>query len=131
MYKSSELIRVAVSDLKKVLASLKHEIDMHDWIRPEPNLCYVCLAGAVLINTLGYPDDKEIIGYQPDEVQDLMDKLDSLRWGNIEYFLGNDASTLPDHILTHQIDEFTYDDNGARFISQLELLATKLEKCNV
>ena len=104
MYKSSELIRIALSDLKKVLASPKHAVDMGDWILPTLNICYVCLAGAVLINTLEYPDDNHMlnIGEQPDEVQDLMDKLDSLRKGWIKYFLCDDASKVPDNILYHQ-----------------------------
>ena len=60
MYKSSELIKIAVGDLKKVLASPKHEIDMDCWIKPTLDICLVCLAGAVLINTLGYPDDTPV-----------------------------------------------------------------------
>ena len=132
MYKSSELIRVAVSDLKKVLASPKHEIDMDDWIRLEPDICYVCLAGAVLINTLGYDEDSMLdVEDQPDEVQDIMIKLNDLRWGKIRGFLGGDASKVPDDILNHKIDPFTYVNSGARFIGQLESLANKLEKCNV
>ena len=132
MYKSSELIRIAVGDLKKVLASPKHEIDMNEWIQPTSTACYVCLAGAVLINTLGYDDNHMLnIGEQPDEVQDIMIKLNDLRKGYIEDFLDDDASKVLDDILDHQIDPFTYADDGARFIEQLDSLATKLEAHHV
>ena len=132
MYKSSELIRIAVGDLKKVLASPKHEINMDEWIQPTSTACYVCLAGAVLINTFEYSDDKKVIAFdQPPEVEFLMYRLNRLRKGAVRDFLGGDKSKVSNDILSHQIDPFTYADDGAKFIEQLESLATKLESYNV
>lgn len=49
----SELIRLALSDLEKCEASESYAINMLDWHLPEFGVCHVCLAGAVMAQSLG------------------------------------------------------------------------------
>lgn len=50
--KPSELIRLALKDLSKCERSKRYEVDMEKWHSPEAGRCLVCLAGAVMANTL-------------------------------------------------------------------------------
>ena len=50
--KPSELIRLALADLRKCEADPRYLIDMAQWHRPVTSeLCHVCLAGAVMART--------------------------------------------------------------------------------
>lgn len=57
--KPSELILLALSDLKKVERSKDYIVDMSDWHQPNGK-CSVCLAGAVMAFSLGVSKKREI-----------------------------------------------------------------------
>lgn len=52
--KPSELIRLALRDLKAVERSKNYVINMHSWHEPDETagVCHVCLAGAVMARSL-------------------------------------------------------------------------------
>lgn len=70
--KTSRLIEIAVDDLRKCEKSKKYIISMSDWIDngigKEGEVCYVCLAGAALAQTMKV---KYFSGYE----EDLIDPL--------------------------------------------------------
>lgn len=51
--KPSELIRVALKDLEACEQDDRYVIDMSAWHSPQGRLCHVCLAGAVMAQSLG------------------------------------------------------------------------------
>ena len=46
------LLRVAIDDLKKCQASKNYKIEMSEWHEPYGDDCFVCMAGAVMAQTL-------------------------------------------------------------------------------
>ena len=61
--KPSVLLETAVADMKLCLADERYEIDMLTWYEPAetPNQkCLVCLAGAVLAQTVGFGTSNNI-----------------------------------------------------------------------
>lgn len=62
--KASELIRLALKDLKKVEASTDYSVAMSTWHQPKSfylnDTCSVCLAGAVMAMTLEVPKDIQV-----------------------------------------------------------------------
>lgn len=61
----SRLIRLALKDLAKVRRHKNFIIDMNTWFsKQDDGKCHVCLAGAVMVGSLGYkPDDVPECGY--------------------------------------------------------------------
>jgi hypothetical protein len=53
--KLSELIRVAVQDMEACRIDPRYKLDMSVWHIPRDGICRVCMAGAVLAKTCGYP----------------------------------------------------------------------------
>ena len=88
----SELIRVALADLRAIERDEGYVVNMRRWHRPvydnDRGVCAVCLAGAVLAKTLGV-EPHEVI-YDTDlarygcDVQGLLLALDYFRRGMIE-----------------------------------------------
>jgi hypothetical protein len=50
--KPSELIRLAVKDMQLCEADPRYKLDMRSWHRPVEGACHVCMAGAVMAQTL-------------------------------------------------------------------------------
>jgi len=71
----SGLIRVALADFRKCLASNDYVVDMREWHAPVEGdaLCRVCLAGAVMAQTLQVPVE--------DEVSPTRFSLSESQWG--------------------------------------------------
>ncbi len=86
--KVHELLRVALDDLDEVKKLPNVKADMRHWVMPcDDGTCHVCLAGAVMLNSLDCPIPKAD-GYSPLNMiqnnQGLIDKLyalDDLRSG--------------------------------------------------
>ncbi len=55
--KPSELIRVALADLRKCEEDPCYEINMAEWHAPHGGRCEVCLAGSVMAQSLGADPD--------------------------------------------------------------------------
>lgn len=53
--KPSELLRLAIADLRSVAKDSRYRVAMSEWHNPTlgRSACYVCLAGAVMATTLG------------------------------------------------------------------------------
>lgn len=104
--KLSELISLAYEDAKQILRTPGYELNMDHWHRYsayqwhghsmhtiERDTCYVCLAGAVMANTLGAPREKDL---SPDEmriyVRDKLEALNEFRllhlYIAVDYFYG-------------------------------------------
>ena len=88
--KPSELIRLALADLRACERDDRYVVDMGDWHRPsmdDREVCRVCLAGAVLAQTLGLPREhaistEDLAGYGS-SVQGALLALDFFRRGEI------------------------------------------------
>lgn len=67
--KPSDLIEVGLRDLEKIEKTPGYSVDMGDWhsfyadTEDSPVLCHVCLAGAVMAQTLGVPNDVDTTPY--------------------------------------------------------------------
>lgn len=81
----SALIRVALADLKVCEADPLYDVRMLFWHQPnQRDVCYVCLAGAVIAKSLSVqkdhraePDDFEV------EVGDKLHAINSFRTGDV------------------------------------------------
>ena len=102
----SELIRLALEDLRACERDDRYEVDMWDLHNSREGqrgqmVCHVCLAGAVLAQTLGVPRDRSICGRDlaryRSSVQDRLRALDHFRLGEISAglsYLGYDVDKL-------------------------------------
>ncbi len=103
--KPSELIRVALADLRKCEKDKRYGIDMSDWHvpvdddDPDEPACYVCLAGAVMAKSLGVPigESKSCGSYYLGAplVSDQLDALDEFRKGCVSDALGELGISSP------------------------------------
>ena len=82
--KPSALLELAMKDLAKVERSQRYIVDMVEWHSPIlNNQCAVCLAGAVMANSLDIPPDHDIT---PDcfyQEEHALCAIDEFRCGNI------------------------------------------------
>jgi hypothetical protein len=140
----SELIRVALADLKKVEAHPSITVDMDDWIasnydglptnaRPhEYRICSACLAGSVMIFSLaGGPDNipARIVSpmHFPGNENQLF-ALDSIRGGYIADMFGFLGLNPAGGYNYEGIVSTPYEENPEKFKEELEKLAKILEK---
>ena len=84
----SELIRVAINDLKLCEADPRYAISMGEWHKPGYFKCSVCLAGAVMAQTLNAPLTSEVKPIDFDgHTYDVLTAVDLLRTGQVEQAL--------------------------------------------
>lgn len=111
-----ELIRLAIADLEKVEALPDYEIDMEIWHIPQPNgRCAVCLAGAVMVSSLGLNDYR--VAFNPSYVAERskLFALDRLRFGDTKSgleIMGWNYRDMPDIQITpykHSAEVFKKD----------------------
>lgn len=85
--KPSELLRLALHDLELCEQDARYVVAMHFWHVYDIDSysrCAVCLAGAVMSQTLGIPVDCDAKpGYFPDQIERKLIGLDLLRKGKI------------------------------------------------
>lgn len=83
--KPSELIALALHDLELAEKSDDYDINMYCWHAPDSRSrkCSVCLAGAVLAFSLGYPKYSPWDEDKPMREKSKMFALDRLRCGSI------------------------------------------------
>jgi len=127
----SALIRVALADLKKCEAMPGYRIDMTTFHTPTSNdVCLVCLAGAVMAQTLGVMKG----GYStpahcPEELEKLI-ALDCFRVGDVEMGLCELGIEAPQDLLElwrGELEFTDYHDDPAQFHQDMEALAKELE----
>ena len=108
--KPSELIRVALDDLKKCEASPDYEINMSDWHLPSLNsepICFVCLAGAVMAQSLGADPEEDADPSCFRRSRSKLDALDAFRKGCVDGGLdvmGIDYPSIPDVAIPHYVE---------------------------
>lgn len=80
--KLSELIMIAINDLKACEKDPDYVIDMSEWHHPVGDKCHVCLAGAVIAKTC---DASRFQRHKPenDELGNKLKALNSIRQGLI------------------------------------------------
>ena len=59
----SQLLRLALADLRKVERTPGYAIDMSTYHHVSRGTCTVCLAGSVMVGTLGMPTDRSVSTY--------------------------------------------------------------------
>lgn len=81
----SELLRLAVADVRKCLRSPRYRVDMTDWHSPAPDgVCEVCIAGAVMAQELdGKPDEALMPDFFGKIVGRRLSGLNKLREGDV------------------------------------------------
>lgn len=125
--KPSELIRLALADLRKVEAMPKRfAVRMASWHEPN-GVCRVCLAGAVMAQTLQVDDRYSVRrdGWKFDiDTSEKLKSLDEFRSGWINDALGRTGNVRCMEELRWMTD---YHDNRERFHADMEQLAKDLE----
>lgn len=124
----SKLIRLALSDLKKVERSKKYVVDMENWHLPIKGKCHVCLAGSVISKSLvGKPFEGLSPSFFNIKVKHALMAIDAFRKGeccDAFFLLSLDFSV--GYSFTRNIIE--YELNKKLFHEQLHKLADDLEE---
>lgn len=87
--KPSELLRVALDDLRVVEKMPAYSINMETWHSPDSDSppgshCYVCIAGAVMVNTLNVGTNRAVLPMDfIDSISNKLYAINELRMGNI------------------------------------------------
>mgnify|MGYP007059427276 CR=1 FL=1 len=112
--KPSELIRVALEDVKKVENTPGYKVDLREWnVVHSDGKCHVCLGGSVLVERCGAKKGEGLSkslenGTIDSVVYSKLTALDMFRLGDVEQglsFLGITVDGLPEYLLvTDYID---------------------------
>lgn len=130
--KPSELIRVALDDLAKCEADPdSFTINMGDWLVPENGKCSVCLAGAVMAQSINVDRSRALTPYFLGEsVRDKLLALNLLRVGDVRIglsFMGIDKGCdMPSSRMVAR-----YRDDPAQFRADMLQLAADLAAHNL
>jgi hypothetical protein len=130
--KLSALIRVALADLRKVEADSRYVVNMHRWHKPVGEVCQVCLAGAVMAQSLGIDPERHVewpTNLATGGAEAKMLALDCARQGdvlNALYELDVDAEEAWDGLSNE--DAPRYQDDPEAFYAYMEDLANRLEE---
>ena len=134
----SAFLRLAITDLRSIIDNPAYEIYMNSWHEPALNSkygkCAVCLAGAVMANTLDVPIQKAVAPYEdkyftPHDSKRL-DALDSFRSGRISDGLIRLNLDLPSS-LPSSLPISKYDPDAPEvFIGEMEDLVVSFEAVN-
>jgi hypothetical protein len=123
--KPSELIRLALSDLRKCEADPKYNVDMSDWHCPEFGTCHVCLAGAVMAKTEQCPIDVDTVPCNTANGSKYV-ALDNFRCGFIDSAMINLGLDTPKE-LAGIYCVTPYAEDKAQFHLDMESLAALLQ----
>lgn len=129
--KPSELIRLALADLRKVEADELYEVNMNLWHAPMHSkpVCAVCLAGAVMAMTLGAKPWTDMLpSFYKGKTTRKLSALDSFRIGEVDFALvtlGIDVTALSQKVANRGIVPYHINREGFHF--QMLELADALE----
>jgi len=130
--KPSELIRLALKDLRLAETNPRYKVDMAVWHCPDSNdnTCRVCLAGAVIAGLGANPDEPiSPYGFDPQTVQRLC-ALNRFRQGRVEHALNAmRIPTKPAVPIDRQVTP--YDRSPSGFKRDMELLIEELERAGL
>jgi hypothetical protein len=127
----SALIRVALEDLEKCEKDPRYEISMGDFHFAYQNKCYVCLAGAVIAQTLGAGHQRDcgptaLVRMGMEREARAMYALDSFRVGRVEEALGYLQIPKPADMPATRA-HWHYSSDPAQFKTDMRALADLLE----
>ena len=132
--KPSELIRLALADLRKCEADPRYVIDMAEWHRPVTSeLCSVCLAGSVMARSLGRDIWIDLVPSTfESDTRNKLHALDYFRSGHVGLALA--TMKAPEEIISRiEFDRkiTPYDSSVMRFYKDMARLADDLEKAGL
>ena len=134
--KPSELIRVALRDLRACEADDRYVVNMWRWHWPTTDhrgrkVCAVCLAGAVLAKTIGAPRERRIVDYDLSKsLENGLDALDCFRLGRIDFgleLLNFDLSALDAQWTQYARESEYYESDPDEFHRRMKNLANYFE----
>jgi hypothetical protein len=136
--KPSKLIRLAIADLVKTEQDSNYKIHMDTWHVPFHSRCHVCLAGAVMAQTLGADITKDVVPADFSHVLKVIPTrtwlrlraLDCFRKGHVSEGLrfmgyGDDTVQNCDDI---RAPGLSYSDEPTAFKENLLLIADQFER---
>lgn len=131
--KPSELIRLALSDLSAVQKDDRYSVAMHifhgadhsPYAKPGDNRCYVCLAGAVIANSLvrGRPELTLFPKMFNNEIRYKLIALDCFRAGRVArglHLMGIDATLYPEFHDTYYVYALHVESVKAKMVALAE-----------
>jgi hypothetical protein len=128
--KPSELLELALNDLEKCESDPKYKIEMSNWLEHRDEVCEVCMAGAVMAQTLKCYHLKEAT---PENFTDLwegrFDAIDSFRIGYIAQGFDDLDLEFPDD-LPQRIEVTHYIDDDVKFKKDMRGLIELLKGVN-
>ena len=134
--KAWKLLRIAISDFKKISKRKDYVISMLQWHNPHKNgktKCHVCLAGTVIAGTLQIPKETYVGPHNlPKGVAKKIIALDYLRVGSIGMGLDTlDIEWRLNQNVPRHKHVTSYSDDSKKFIKDLTAIADLLEKENL
>lgn len=82
--KLSDLLDLAVKDCKICEKDDYYVLNMNSWHMYDGGLCYVCMAGAVMAQTMGVPFNHTTeMKEMPDEIYKKLSHINTMRIGSI------------------------------------------------
>lgn len=121
----SQLIRLALADLRKVEADPKYRVSMGHWHSRCSDTCYVCLAGSVMAKTLSAPPVNVPLSAFPNDYQALL-ALNDFRMGHVDVACMRLGIERPESV-PGGIYVPGYEEDPERFHSTMHYLAANLE----
>jgi hypothetical protein len=123
----SQLIRLALKDLEEVEKNPSYKVYMSAWHQPQPEgPCLVCLAGAVMAQSLGVCSNNE---YNPDDFEGhnrlAFMALNCFRLWEVAY--GCSFLSLKTKIIIPYNEKISYKEFPEEFKMKMENLAQLLE----
>ena len=120
----ADLIRLALSDLRKVEKDPRYEVSMDSWHEPRGGTCHACLAGSVMAMSLN-ADIGEPLSPPSFLVSRKLSALDEFRTGSIEGGLDELGFKSPDTLPNwHYVCD--YEDDPEAFHADMHKLADDL-----
>ena len=123
--KLSDLIEVALDDLEKTAVDPRYRVNMNTWHTPHKGVCHVCLAGAVMAQTLKLDP---VVDYVRDRSLYAVDRklsaLNNVRLGSVQLALDNMGFKDAPHWSRMEVPHYNVD--AAGFKTTLRQLATEL-----
>lgn len=125
--KPSELLSAAVGDLKTCITH-GIEVDMNHWLTLEnEEVCTVCLAGAYLVQSMGYEPTRD----NP-LLQDLPNKYELMA---LNHFRGGNIREALERLLLYadipSVVVISYQHSPEQFFGCMERIVTLLEEKNL
>lgn len=128
----SELIRLALADLKRVEEDPRYIVNMSEWHTPRGRTCSVCLAGSVLAKTCGAPVEEDFLDI--DVSRDTARKLyalDKFRLGHVHLALGYFRTVIISPDVPSRLLVTAYSVSPEAFHADMENMATVLERAGL